>query len=115
MLGKLIDKINAEGLKGDVPPFKVGDAVRVHVKIKEGDKERVQVFAGTVLARDGSGSTETFTVRRTSYGVGVERVFPVNSPFVEKVDVVRSGKVRRAKLFYLRERTGKAAKVKARI
>ena len=88
-------------IKENKPQFEVGDTVRVSVRIKEGDKERIQAFEGTV--------------RRTSYGVGLERVFPVNSPFVEKVDVVRRGKVRRAKLFYLRERTGKAAKVKARI
>ena len=93
-------------IKENKPQFEVGDTVRVSVRIKEGDKERIQAFEGIA---------ETFTVRRTSYGVGVERVFPVNSPFVEKVDVVRRGKVRRAKLFYLRERTGKAAKVKARI
>ena len=89
--------------------------VRVSVRIKEGDKERIQAFEGTVIAKKHGGIAETFTVRRTSYGVGVERVFPVNSPFVEKVEVVRRGKVRRAKLFYLRGRTGKAAKVKARI
>ena len=97
------------------PDVTVGDTVRVHVKVKEGSRERIQVFEGTVIAKKHGGIAETFTVRRTSYGVGVERVFPVNSPFVEKVDVVRRGKVRRAKLFYLRERTGKAAKVKARI
>ena len=112
MLGKLIDKINAEGLKGDVPPFKVGDAVRVHVKIKEGDKERVQVFAGTVLARDGSGSTETFTVRRVSFGVGVEKVFPVHSPYLQKIEVEHSSHVRRAKLYYLRHLGGKKARLR---
>ena len=89
--------------------------MRVAVRIKEGEKERIQNFEGTVIAKKHGGVAETFTVRRTSYGVGVERVFPINSPFVEKVDVIRAGKVRRAKLFYLRERTGKAAKVKARI
>ena len=102
-------------IKENKPQFEVGDTVRVSVRIKEGDKERIQAFEGTVIAKKHGGIAETFTVRRTSYGVGVERVFPVNSPFVEKVDVVRRGKVRRAKLFYLRERTGKAAKVKARI
>ena len=96
------------------PDVTVGDTVRVHLRVKEGNRERIQVFEGTVIAKKHGGINETFTVRRTSYGVGVERVFPVNSPFVEKVDVVRRGKVRRAKLFYLRERTGKAAKVKAR-
>jgi len=98
-------------IKENKPQFEVGDTVRVSVRIKEGDKERIQAFEGTVIAKKHGGIAETFTVRRTSYGVGVERVFP----FVEKVDVVRRGKVRRAKLFYLRERTGKAAKVKARI
>ena len=101
-------------IKENKPQFEVSDTVRVSVRIKEGDKERIQALEAPLLPKHG-GIAETFTVRRTSYGVGVERVFPVNSPFVEKVDVVRRGKVRRAKLFYLRERTGKAAKVKARI
>ena len=108
-------KITEGMIKENRPQFEVGDTVRVSVRIKEGDKERVQAFEGTVIAKKHGGVAETFTVRRTSYGVGVERVFPINSPFVEKVEVVRRGKVRRAKLFYLRERTGKAAKVKARI
>ena len=109
-------KIMTEGMvKENKPEFNVGDTVRVAVRIKEGEKERIQNFEGIVLAKKHGGVAETFTVRRTSYGVGVERVFPINSPFVEKVDVIRAGKVRRAKLFYLRERTGKAAKVKARI
>ena len=102
-------------MKKDLPEINVGDTVRVGVKIKEGDRERIQAFEGTVIAKKHGGIAETFTVRRTSYGVGVERVFPVNSPFVEKVEVVRHGKVRRAKLFYLRSRTGKAAKVKEQI
>ena len=114
-MSNIIKEIEAEQLKATVDQFEVGDTVRVAVRIKEGDKERIQAFEGTVIAKKHGGIAETFTVRRTSYGVGVERVFPVNSPFVEKVDVVRRGKVRRAKLFYLRERTGKAAKVKARI
>ena len=101
-----------ELLKKDAPQFNVGDTVRVSVRIKEGERERIQAFEGTVIAKKHGGIAETFTVRRTSYGVGVERVFQVHSPFVEKVEVVRKGKVRRAKLFYLRERTGKAAKVK---
>lgn len=101
-----------ELLKKDAPQFNIGDTVRVSVRIKEGERERIQAFEGTVIAKKHGGIAETFTVRRTSYGVGVERVFPVHSPFVEKVEVVRKGKVRRAKLFYLRERTGKAAKVK---
>ena len=109
-------KIMTEGMvKENKPEFNVGDTVRVAVRIKEGEKERIQNFEGTVIAKKHGGVAETFTVRRTSYGVGVERVFPINSPFVEKVDVIRAGKVRRAKLYYLRERTGKAAKVKARI
>ena len=109
-------KIMTEGMvKENKPEFNVGDTVRVAVRIKEGEKERIQNFEGTVIAKKHGGVAETFTVRRTSYGVGVERVFPINSPFVEKVDVIRAGKVRRAKLFYLRERTGKAAKVKAHI
>ena len=107
----LIKALNEKQLK-EVPAVEVGDTVRVHVKVKEGARERIQVFEGTVIAKKHGGIQETFTVRRTSYGVGVERVFPVNSPFVEKVEVIRKGKVRRAKLFYLRERTGKAAKVK---
>lgn len=111
----LIKELNKETLQNEVPSVQIGDTVRVHVKVKEGSRERIQVFEGTVIAKKHGGIAETFTVRRTSYGVGVERVFPVNSPFVEKVEVVRRGKVRRAKLFYLRERTGKAAKVKARI
>ena len=111
----LIKELNKEALQKEITNVQVGDTIRVHVKVKEGSRERIQVFEGTVIAKKHGGIAETFTVRRTSYGVGVERVFPVNSPFVEKVDVVRRGKVRRAKLFYLRERTGKAAKVKARI
>ena len=109
-------KIMTEGMvKENKPEFNVGDTVRVAVRIKEGEKERIQNFEGTVIAKKHGGVAETFTVRRTSYGVGVERVFPINSPFVEKVEVVRAGKVRRAKLYYLRSRTGKAAKVKARV
>ena len=106
-------KIITEGMvKENKPQFNVGDTVRVSVLIKDGERERIQAFEGTVIAKKHGGVAETFTVRRTSYGVGVERVFPVNSPFVEKVEVIRKGKVRRAKLFYLRGRTGKAAKVK---
>ncbi len=109
-------KILTEGMvKGNQPKFEVGDTVRVSVRIKEGDKERIQNFEGTVIGKKHGGVAETFTVRRISYGVGVERVFPINSPFVEDVKVVRRGKVRRAKLFYLRGRTGKAAKVKEKI
>ena len=95
--------------------FEVGDTVRVHVRIKEGERSRIQNFEGIVIAKKHGGISETFTVRRTSYGVGVERVFPMQSPLVEKVDIVRHGKVRRAKLYYLRQRVGKRAKVKERI
>ena len=109
-------KIISEGsIKAEKPQFNVCDTVRVDVRIKDGDRERIQAFEGTVIAKKHGGVAETFTVRRVSYGVGVERVFPINSPFVEKVTVVRKGKVRRAKLFYLRGRTGKAAKVKSDI
>ena len=109
-------KIITEGMiKEDRPEFNVGDTVRVSVRIKEGERERIQAFEGTVIAKKHGGVAETFTVRRTAYGVGIERVFPVNSPFGEQVEVVRKGRVRRAKLFYLRERTGKAAKVKEQL
>lgn len=109
-------KIITEGMiKEDRPEFNVGDTVRVSVRIKEGERERIQAFEGTVIAKKHGGVAETFTVRRVAYGVGIERVFPINSPFVEKVTVIRKGKVRRAKLFYLRSRTGKAAKVKSDI
>ena len=111
-MSKVLDKIRQEQLKKEgTPSFSIGDSVRVHVKIKEGDKERVQVFAGTVIARNGSGATETFTVRRISYGEGVERIFPVNTPGVAKIEVEKSNRVRRAKLYYLRSRTGKATKL----
>lgn len=104
--------IAQDSIKAEPPVINIGDTVKVHVKIREGEKERIQVFEGTIIARKGSGVSETFTVRRVSYGVGVERVFPVHSPNVAKVETVRSGKVRRAKLYYLRSRVGKAAKVK---
>ena len=107
--------IAADSVKKDLPSFEIGDTVRVSVNIKEGERERIQMFAGTVIARKGSGVAETFTVRRVSYGVGVERVFPVHSPNVKDVTVVRKGRVRRAKLYYLRDRVGKAAKVKEQI
>ena len=110
-----VKEISAGMLKADAPEINIGSTVRVHVRITEGDKSRIQVFEGTVIAKNGSGVTETFTVRRVSYGVGVERVFPVNSPNVADVKVVRYGKVRRAKLYYLRDRVGKASKVKERI
>ena len=104
-----IDRIEAEQLRKDVPPFKPGDTVRVHVKVVEGDKERIQVFEGTVLGRSGTKNRETFTVRKMSYGVGVERIFPVHSPRIDKIDVLTRGAVRRAKLTYLRKRLGKGA------
>ena len=104
--------ISDASLKSEVPEIEIGSTVRVHVKIREGERERIQMFEGTVIAKRGSGISSTFTVRRVSYGVGVERVFPVHSPNVVKVDLVRKGKVRRAKLYYLRDRVGKAAKVK---
>ena len=106
-------KLMTEGMLKEQPPvIEIGDTVNVHVKIREGEKERIQAFGGTVIARKGGGVAETFTVRRLSYGVGVERVFPIHSPNVAKVDIVRKGRVRRAKLYYLRGRVGKAAKVK---
>lgn len=102
-------------MKEQKPETAIGNTVRVHVKIREGERERIQVFEGTVIAKKGSGVSETFTVRRISYGVGVERVFPVHSPNVEKVELVRKGRVRRSKLYYLRDRVGKAAKVKEKL
>jgi len=111
-MSNIIDKIKAERIKKDVEKFRIGDTVKVGVKIKEGDKERVQAFTGTVIARDGSGSTETFTVRRISFGVGIEKVFPVHSPYISKIEVERSSKVRRAKLYYLRKLSGKSARLR---
>ena len=108
----MIQAFTNEQLKKEVPQFNVGDTVRVHNKIVEGSRERIQLFEGTVIAKKNGGISETFTVRRISYGVGVEKTFPLHSPRVEKVEVVRTGKVRRAKLYYLRDRVGKAAKVK---
>ena len=101
--------------KAEVPAVSIGDTVRVHLKVKEGNRERIQIFEGTVIAKKHGGIEETFTVRRVSYGGGVEKVFPVHSPAIEKVELVRHGKVRRAKLYYLRDRVGKAAKVKERL
>ena len=107
-----LDAFAREQLKESVPSFNIGDTIRVHNKIKEGTRERIQMFEGTVIARRGTGISETFTVRRVSYGCGVEKTFPLHSPHVEKVDVIRRGKVRRAKLYYLRDRVGKSSKVK---
>lgn len=114
-MSNLIDVLNAQNVKNEQPVIEIGSTVRVHIKIKEGSKERIQVFEGTVIAKKHGGASETFTVRRISYGVGVEKVFPVNSPNVVKVETVRRGKVRRAKLYYLRDRVGKAAKVQEKL
>ena len=111
MNNEIIKKIEAEQLKSDIAEFHVGDTVRVSAKIKEGNRERIQVFEGTVLKRQGGSNRETFTVRKLSNGVGVEKTWPLHSPNVEKIEVVRKGKVRRAKLNYLRDRIGKKAKV----
>ena len=111
----LIKELNKEQLQKEKPVVKVGDTVRVHVKVKEGSRERIQVFEGTVIAKKHGGIEETITVRRLSYGVGVEKVFPVYSPSIETIQVVRSGAVRRAKLYYLRGRVGKAAKIKEKL
>ena len=111
----LLKALTNEQLKTNPPKFNIGDTVRVHNKIKEGARERIQMFEGTVIAKRGGEINETFTVRRVSYGVGTEKTFPVHSPNVDKVDVIRRGKVRRAKLYYLRERVGKRAKVKEQI
>ena len=113
-----MEKIQAfvnEQLKTEVPQFEIGDSVKVYIRITEGEKTRTQMFDGTVIAKHGGGISETFTVRRVSYGCGIEKTFPIHSPNVEKVDVIRQGKVRRAKLYYLRDRVGKASKVKEKI
>ena len=111
----LIEAFTNEQLKSELPLVRIGDTIRVHNRIKEGNRERIQMFEGTVIAKHGGGISETFTVRRVSYGVGVEKTFPIHSPNVEKVDIIRVGKVRRAKLYYLRDRVGKASKVKEQI
>jgi large subunit ribosomal protein L19 len=111
-MNDIIKKIEDEQLKESVPEFHVGDTVRVHNKIKEGNRERIQIFEGTVIKRQNGGARETFTVRKNSNGIGVEKTWPVHSPFVDNIEVVRRGKVRRAKLNYLRDRVGKRAKVK---
>lgn len=109
---KLIEDITKEQLRTDLPAFRPGDTLRVHVKVVEGNRERIQIFEGVVIKRRGGGISETFTVRKISYGVGVERTFPVHTPKIAKIEVVRYGKVRRAKLYYLRELRGKAARIK---
>ena len=111
----LIKELNKETLANEVTPVQIGDTVRVHVKVKEGSRERIQVFEGTVIAKKHGGIEETITVRRISYGVGVEKVFPIHSPSIDHIEVVRSGAVRRAKLYYLRGRVGKGAKVKEKL
>ena len=108
----LMQSFTQKHLKAEPPVVTVGDTIRVHLKVKEGNRERIQIFEGTVIAKKHGGIEETFTVRRISYGIGVEKVFPLHAPSIEKVEVVRHGKVRRAKLYYLRDRVGKAAKVK---
>lgn len=111
----ILRAITQEQIRTDLPKLEIGDTVRVYVKVKEGQRERVQMFEGTVISQKHGGIQETFTVRRLSYGVGVERTFPVNSPMIDRMEVVRHGKVRRAKLYYLRDRVGKAAKVRERL
>jgi large subunit ribosomal protein L19 len=110
----IIEEIAAEHIKDDIPEFAVGDTVKVSVKVREGDRERIQVFEGVVIKRRGSKIQETYTVRRISHGIGVERVFPLHSPLVDKIEVSRRGRVRRSKLYYLRDRVGRAARVKER-
>ena len=107
-----LDMLEGAYLRDDVPEFRAGDTVKVHVRVVEGGRERVQVFEGVVIARNGSGLRESFTVRKVSFGVGVERVFPVHAPIIQKIDVTRRGDVRRSKLYYLRERSGKSARIK---
>ena len=114
-MNAIIKNIEAAQLKAEVPAFNVGDTVRVSAKVKEGNRERTQIFEGTVIKRQNGSNRETFTVRKSSNGVGVEKTWPLHSPIVEKIEVVRRGKVRRAKLYYLRDRVGKAAKVKEKI
>lgn len=111
----IIKMIENEQLKSNLPVMNIGDTVRVHVKVKEGNRERLQAFEGIVIGRKGVGLRETFTVRRISYGVGVERIFPVHSPRIDHIDIVRRGRVRRAKLYYLRDRVGKASKVREKL
>ena len=112
MSQELLNSIVKDQLRTDIPEFKAGDSVKVHVRIVEGDRERIQLFEGVVIKRRGGGISETFTVRKISYGVGVERTFPVHTPKIEKIDVVRRGRVRRAKLYYLRNLRGKAARIR---
>ena len=115
LIMNILDQVTQDYLKKEVPAINVGDTVKVHVKIKEGSRERIQIFEGFVLKKQNGGIAETFTVRRIASGVGVEKTFPIHSPWVEKIEVVRKGRVRRAKLNYMRERTGKAAKIKTQV
>jgi large subunit ribosomal protein L19 len=110
----MLEQLESAYLRDDIPDFRSGDTVRVHVRVVEAGRERVQVFEGVVIARDGAGIKSTFTVRKISFGVGVERVFPVHAPIIQKIEVTRRGKVRRGKLYYLRDRVGKAARIKER-
>lgn len=114
MISPYLQKIINKNKRTDLPEFRIGDTIRVHVKIKEGDKERLQAFEGTVIARHNTGMGETITVRKISFGQGVERIFPVNAPVIDHIDVVRTGKVRRSKLYYLRDLRGKAARLRER-
>ncbi len=111
----IVKELTKDQIRTDLPKLEVGSTVKVHVKVKEGNRERIQVFEGTIIKIQHGGIQQTFTVRRISYGTGVERTFPVNSPKIDKIEVVRKGKIRRARLFYLRDRVGKAAKVKERL
>ncbi len=111
----IIKALEQEQLRTDLPTLSIGDYVKVHLKVKEGSRERIQIFEGTVIAKKGAGLKETFTVRRVSYGVGVERILPVHSPKIAQIEVVRKGKIRRAKLYFLRERVGKASKIKEKL
>lgn len=112
MMHPLMEKVERTQMRSDIPDFRPGDSVRVHVKIKEGDKERIQVFEGTVIAKNRRMNRSTFTVRKISFGTGVERIFPLHSPVIDKIEVVKSGRVRRAKLYYLRHLKGKAARLR---
>jgi large subunit ribosomal protein L19 len=111
----LVRTIEQEQLRNDLSAVSIGDYVKVHLKVKEGNRERIQIFEGTVIAKKGGGLRETFTVRRVSYGVGVERILPVHSPRIDRIEIIRKGKIRRAKLYYLRDRVGKAAKVREKL
>lgn len=108
----VIENLDRENMRGDIPPFRVGDSVKVHVKIREGEKERIQVFEGVVIRRHRGRTGASFTVRKVSYGVGVERIFPLHSPRIDKVEILRRGRVRRSRLYYLRDRVGKAARIR---